>query len=211
VDCLHQAVAAYREVGNRYGLGWASSELGTVHGYLGSVRARLHAVGASACRAREIGHRYGEGRALNGLGLASLQAERHGDALDHLHQALALHREIGAPYPEGETVLCLAEVHRAIGDLDLSRTHYLRAVEITRYTNNLRGQARAHQGLADLLLSGDPQAAAEHRRWRARSTPRSDCPRHGWTRLCALMNNSPGSGSRSLESLSTRQVGCGHP
>lgn len=103
--------------------------------------------------------------ALNNLGEAYQELGRHGEALDHLRQALAIFRATGDLYNEAMTLDSLGNAHVGMG-------HYDEGLDLLRDALALRRQAGDRMGEADTLsriagaLHDKGEASAARESWR---------------------------------------------
>ncbi|MEY9997483.1 tetratricopeptide (TPR) repeat protein [Streptomyces sp. V4I8] len=111
-----QALAATRELGDRYGEGTALTNLGAALWGVERFEEAIDAHTQAATVFRELGDRYGEGMALNNLGAALHRVRRFEEAIDDLAQAATICHEVGNQHREGTALtnlgLALAEVGR---------------------------------------------------------------------------------------------------
>ena len=92
-----QALARFREFGNRLGQAEALNRLGELSSRTSATgQAREYHAQALAI-ARDLGAPLEEARALEGLGQTYLQDGNPGQAAAHLQQALTIYQRIGAP------------------------------------------------------------------------------------------------------------------
>jgi DNA-binding SARP family transcriptional activator len=123
---------------------------------------------------RKAGRVAGEAVTLANLGAAYSELARsdgagvpvtHPDldtAAGYLHEALALHRQIGDRHNEAETLRLLAEVHRDLGDHPKARTLAGTALQLAHATEDQRFQVTALATMASIEAHcGHPDHAAE--------------------------------------------------
>jgi tetratricopeptide (TPR) repeat protein len=98
------ALAAAREVGDRYSEGTALHQLGRVYWRLGRYDEALNCHQRSLEIARAVGDRAGEADRLNNIGSVYDIWGRNDEAVDRYEQALAIRREVGDRAGEGRTL-----------------------------------------------------------------------------------------------------------
>lgn len=109
-----EAVAIFREVGDRVWEALALNAAGWAAAELGDHRRAAEYCSAGLVLAREDGNRYGEAAALDSLGLLAQASGAEADAIGHYREALGLYRELGAARSEAATV----ERLRGLGSTD---------------------------------------------------------------------------------------------
>jgi DNA-binding SARP family transcriptional activator/tetratricopeptide (TPR) repeat protein len=158
IGSFEEALAIYREVGDRQGEAKAATNMSAACFNLGRFRAALDAGRRSLVIQREVGNRYGEGIALGDLGCAARELGLREDAISWHQQALAIFRELGDRDAEADSLSELADVYlgldrvaealdRLTESLDIRRDIGDRHGEAT--TLRLLGQARARGGQPD--------------------------------------------------------------
>jgi len=80
--------------------------------------------------AREIGDRRGEGAGLCELGVALIGLEQNSDALEQLHAALLIFREVNSRSDEAEALKSLAELHQKLGEAEVARGYCEQALAL---------------------------------------------------------------------------------
>ena len=92
-----QALALFRDLGNRLGEAEALNRLGELATRTAAAEdaRRMHAQARTI--ARDLSAAFEEARALEGLGQSHLHAGSQGEASVHLQQALAIYQRIGVP------------------------------------------------------------------------------------------------------------------
>ena len=89
-----QALAIYREIGDRQGEGSALGSLGIAYSSLGQYERAIDFFEQRLAIAREIGNREWEGISLDSLGNAYFSLGQYERAIDFFEQYLAISREI---------------------------------------------------------------------------------------------------------------------
>ena len=92
-----QALALFRDLGNRLGQAEALNRLGELSTRTSATSQARERHTQALAIARDISAPPEEARALEGLGQAHLQDGNPGQAAAHLQQALAIYQRIGAP------------------------------------------------------------------------------------------------------------------
>ncbi|MEV8436985.1 BTAD domain-containing putative transcriptional regulator [Actinosynnema sp. NPDC051121] len=100
--------------------------------------------------ARRLGNRFAEAVALHTLG-GITRNMRPEEALDHLHQALAIREEIGHVHGMAASCLELAGAYQSFGRFDEAIEHGERAVELWTASGDLSAQAVALNNHAGAL------------------------------------------------------------
>jgi class 3 adenylate cyclase/tetratricopeptide (TPR) repeat protein len=180
-----QALALFREVGDRRGEGRALNNLGIARGMqMDPGGAQRHYEQALAL-SRQIGDRRGEGLALMNLGLTVQGYGSFMEARARCAEALQVSEEIGDRYNQSGLLGNLGDVLRDLGAYEEAWSYYRRALDISRevgYPEN-----RILYELALLCHQvGDDKAACEHARQSAQLAEQmndTDGQAHAWTTL----------------------------
>ncbi|MET7484487.1 BTAD domain-containing putative transcriptional regulator [Streptomyces sp. NPDC005538] len=105
------ASSLYRSAKYEVGLAAVTNEVGWTYILLedfeGAAASCRHAVGI----AREVGNRNIEAASWDSLGVAYHRLARHSEALEALHRALALYRELNDAYLIADTLIHIGDVH----------------------------------------------------------------------------------------------------
>ncbi len=149
---LQEALARYREAGNKAGEARALGNLGVACLRQGRYQEAAAYLQQALPMFRESGHRTREASAMDSLGLACLRQGRYQDAATYLQEALDLSREIGSRSSEARALTNL-------GDVDLRQSRYEQATSnlqqslaICRETGDRVGEAYALASFGDLDL-----------------------------------------------------------
>src|SRR5262249_39306912 len=97
---------------------------------------------------RELGQRRLEGDTLGILGSVYRQMHRDADAVEQLHEALAISRETGDRRLEIDTHNSLGETVLSMGQAEDAVAHHATAHHLARQPGDRLEQARALKGLA---------------------------------------------------------------
>jgi tetratricopeptide (TPR) repeat protein len=148
---FEQAMAIYREVGDREGEARAATGLATACIHLERFRQALDASQRSLGLQRAAGDRYGEGIALGDLGSASRELGRHEDAIAFHQQALAIFRELGDTDDEADWLTELADVYLGIDRIEPALNCLHESLVIRRNIGDRHGEAVTLQLLGQAL------------------------------------------------------------
>jgi len=155
-----QALAIYREIGDRQGEGNALGNLGIAYSDLGQYPQAIDLYEQSLAIAREIGDRGGEGNTLGNLGLAYFSLGEYQQAIDLYEQRLAIAREIGDRRGEGNALGNLGLAYSDLGQYQPAIDLYEQALVILREIGDRRGEGNTlgNLGNAYANLGQYPQA-----------------------------------------------------
>jgi tetratricopeptide (TPR) repeat protein/transcriptional regulator with XRE-family HTH domain len=159
---LEEAIAAWREIGDRRGESAALGNLGTAWAVLGDTRKAIEFQDLSLLISREIGDLYGEGQALGNLGLAWARLGDARKAIEFYEQSLVIAREIGDRRNEGAVLGNLGLAWDALGGTRKSIAFHERSLAIAREIGDRRseGTGLGNLGIAWARL-GDSSKAIE--------------------------------------------------
>ncbi|XP_078662817.1 uncharacterized protein LOC144906431 [Branchiostoma floridae x Branchiostoma belcheri] len=90
--------------------------------------------------ARDLGRKDKESQAYNRLGLAHYDMGEHEESLEWHKKDLKMRQESGEKTEQIVTHQCLADSYKALGKLDLARSHYQSAMTIAMETGNKQEQ-----------------------------------------------------------------------
>ena len=113
--------------------------------------------------AREDGHRHNEAWCLNCLGVALRRMGRYDEALAAHEQAFTLLDELFEDHWKIHFLNAYAETCRLAGLPEKALTLHHQALTLAPKLGNRHAESLAHEGLAALLDTTDPEAATEHR------------------------------------------------
>jgi len=128
IDFHQQYLTIAREIGNRLGEGTALGNLGNAYNSLGRYEEAIDFHQQSLTITREIGDRQGEGVGLVNMGTTQLKLEQYSESLTNNQAALDIFQEIGSREGEAEALKNLAELHHALGAIDLARQYCQQAL-----------------------------------------------------------------------------------
>ncbi|WP_280382751.1 ATP-binding protein [Nocardia wallacei] len=161
-DLHRQALALYRELGNRLGQANALGNLGIVHQRTGDHTDAADLQQQALGLYRELGDRLGQAGALDHLGLVRRLTGDYADAADLHQQALALYRELGNRRGQADTLTNLGLVHMWTGNHAEAASLHRQAVALFRELGNRLGQANTLGNLGVVhQLTGDYAEAAD--------------------------------------------------
>ena len=113
--------------------------------------------------AREDGHTHNEAWGLNCLGVALRHMGRYDEALESHRQAFALLDELFEAHWKIHFLDSYAETCRLAGLPDEALRLHREALTLAPAIGYRHKEALAHAGIAAVLATTDPQAAAHHR------------------------------------------------
>jgi DNA-binding SARP family transcriptional activator len=162
VGCFEEALAIYREIGDRPGQARAANNVAQACLRLSRFPEALEAARSSLVVQRQAGIRYGEGIALGNLGDACRELGRYGESTDHLERALVIFRELGDQHSEADSLSDLGDVYLTMGRLNDALSCLRASLAIWRTHGERHGQAAtlSRLGLAT-KHAGRPEEARE--------------------------------------------------
>ena len=143
VGCSEEALAIYREIGDRPGQARAANNVAQACLRVRRFPQAVKAARRSLAVQRQAGDRYGAGIALGNLGDACRALARFDEAIGHLEQALDIFRELGDEHSQADSLSDLGEVYLAMGRLDDAEGCLLASLAIWRAIGERYGQAAA--------------------------------------------------------------------
>jgi tetratricopeptide (TPR) repeat protein len=162
IGVYEQALAIFREIGDRRGEGGDLASLGNGYSVLGEVRRAIGVYEQALAIFREIGDRRGEGTALTGLGSAHSALGEVRRAIGVYEQALAIDREIGDRRGEGADVASLGSAYYALGEVRRAIEFYEQSLAIFREIGHRGGEGAALDCLGSASSAlGDVRRAIE--------------------------------------------------
>ncbi len=160
LDNFNQALAIFRNLGERNGEALVLNDTGPAFAALGQKQKALDAYKQAIALWREVGNRQGEALTLNNIGRLYNDLGEHQTALDYYNQALPMWREVGNRSGEA---LALSDMGRAYADLGQPAKavdFQTQALPIYRQTGSRRGEAMVLNNLGrDHSDLGDAQQA----------------------------------------------------
>jgi tetratricopeptide (TPR) repeat protein len=140
---FQEALAVYREAGDRAAEGTWLNNLGHVYQGLGRPEEALDHYQQALAIMREVRDRVGERRALNSVGMFYQRLGRPQEALAHLQQALTICRALRDRAEEGRVLANVGMVYRSLGRPEDALEHYQQALAISRERGDRAGEGRA--------------------------------------------------------------------
>ena len=141
IDLHTQAMAIFRDIGDRHGEGAALGSLGRCRYRLGDYRQAIDLHTQSLASARDIGDRWGEGTQLGSLGLCRYHLGDYRQAIDLHTQAMAIFRDIGDRHGEGSQLVNLGNCHFSLGDYRQAIGLHTQSLAIARDIGYRQGEA----------------------------------------------------------------------
>ena len=125
-----QALALFRDLGNRRGQADALNDLGVVQQLTGDYPAAAASHQQALDMFRDVGDRHGQAEALNSLGELLSRSSDSRQARDHHAQALAIARDISAPLEEARALEGIGHCHLQDGNPGDGTAHLQQALAI---------------------------------------------------------------------------------
>lgn len=129
---LRESLAIALEVGNRYGEGLALSNLGEIYLGLQSYGDADRHLGEALRVRREIGDHWGAGITLNSQGDSFLAQRMFAASMEKYAEAFELQSAIGSKAGAARSLLGLASVLQATGDVPRAREYLVKAIAVFR-------------------------------------------------------------------------------
>jgi tetratricopeptide (TPR) repeat protein len=165
IDLYQQALAIFRETGNRASEGAVLGNLGACYYELGQLPQAIDLYEQALTVSRETGSRANEGSILSGLGICCRQLGQLPRAIDLCEQALAIARQTGKRESEATDLGNLGICYRDLGQLTRAIDLYEQALTVSRETGSRRTQSNNLDNLADAFGNlGAWSQAAEYSR-----------------------------------------------
>ena len=130
LDFHQQDLTIAREIGDRQGEGSALGNLGITYEKLGDYAQSVDYAKQHLEIAREIGDKRGEGAGLRELGVALFRQHSTTEALENLQAALSIFQEVKSQDDEAENLKNLAELHQALGEVEVARQYCQHALAL---------------------------------------------------------------------------------
>jgi|GEM_PF-2797583 len=150
-ESVQEAMEIFEKEGDRGGLIESYNLLGDIE----RERSDLNEAGKWYQKAMELAKEEGDrreiARAARGLGYIDWRQGNYESALKMLAKAENISKEVKDPI-YGIVLVDTGNVHSALGDLELARDYYTRAVEELQKSENLWDLARAYNNLGDSYL-----------------------------------------------------------
>jgi len=141
------AVALYRVLGDRQGIGWALTNLGTILQDLGEYPRATMVLTEGLDLFQKLSDRSGMANALDRLGDVARDQGEMGRASELLEASLALWRELGDLRQGTDTLNGLGDVALSQGDYPRATARYQEALTLFRQVGDKNGSAYALRNL----------------------------------------------------------------
>jgi CHAT domain-containing protein/uncharacterized protein HemY len=146
---LEQALAVWRELGDRYWAVLSLSSLGRAHNTLRHFEQAVACHEEALLITRELKKRAEEGRALNNLCFVYHGMARYEKAIDYCEQGLTIAREVNNREGEGVALNNLANAWYSLGRYEKAIGHYEQVLAIMRQVKNRRSEGLILSNLAN--------------------------------------------------------------
>ena len=146
---LEQALAVWRELGDRYWAALALTGLGRAHNTLRHYEQAVACHEEALALTRELKYRADEGRALTNLCFVYHGMARYEKAIDYCEQGLAIAREVKNMEGEGIALNNLANAWYSLGRYEKAIGHYEQVLAIMRQVKNRRSEGLILSNLAN--------------------------------------------------------------
>ncbi len=127
-----QALRLYRALGMPAGETRQLTVIGWYHAQAGDYDSASASGGVALASARRQGHREDEAIVLGLFGYIAQHAGRHAAAIEWYQQSHTLLHEVGSTYFEAGALDFLGQAHSALGEADLARPAWERALDLCR-------------------------------------------------------------------------------
>jgi non-specific serine/threonine protein kinase len=131
-----EALALFRDVGDRSGIALSISNLGHVAKREGSYGAAGKLYAESLAIRRELGDRAGIAASLYDLGVVARREAHYDTARDLFTESVALHQAIGNKFGAAVSLMSLGVLAENLMDLEKSRSLYIESLQIFRELNH---------------------------------------------------------------------------
>jgi tetratricopeptide (TPR) repeat protein len=162
VEVYDEALAIFREIGDAGSEGGTLSYLGVAYERLGRRTEALECEQLAVRLLRATGDASGEAIALGEIGNIYCRLGQPTVALDYHHQALVLVRQTSSRHTETRILNDLAATCAAAGRAGQANLLHHEALSLAGETRNPYEQGRAHDGIAQVRYSADPDDAQRH-------------------------------------------------
>jgi DNA-binding SARP family transcriptional activator/tetratricopeptide (TPR) repeat protein len=169
IGYFEQALAIYREIGDRRDEAGAANNLAFCYLILGRHEEAVAPLLDSLQLQRELGRRYGEAVALCNLGEAYIELGRYDEAIARSQEALAITREINAVRDEGYALHNLGRAYLEQGRLAEAAGLLEQALPIHRAAGDRYGEAQDLQRIGTVHAQAGRLAEARQTWTQARS------------------------------------------
>ncbi len=130
INFHQQSLIIKQEICDRQGEGNSLGNLGLVYDSLGQYDLAINFHQQYLTIAREVGDQRGEGNALGNMGITQIKLKQYPEALGNLQAVLEIFRAIHSPAGEATALKYLAEVHQALGEVEVARQYCQQALAL---------------------------------------------------------------------------------
>ncbi|MGA9060975.1 MAG: tetratricopeptide repeat protein [Terracidiphilus sp.] len=141
LDYFNQALATFRNLGERNGEALVLNDMGPAYAGLGQKQKALDVYNQAIATWRELGNRQGEALTLDNLGWLYRDLGQHQTALDYYNQALPIWREVGNRIGEARALSDIGRAYADLGQPAKALDYAAQALPIFRETGSRRGEA----------------------------------------------------------------------
>ena len=127
-----QSLVIRREIGDQRGEGIALGNLGIAYNRLKQYELALSFHEQSLVIRREIGDSQGEGMTLANMGATQLKLKQYPESLTQNRAAFEIFQKIGDRNNEAEALKNLAELHQALGEVEVARHYCQQALSLAK-------------------------------------------------------------------------------
>ena len=160
---FEQALALFREKGNRRGEAISLGQIGNCYERIADYPRALEFLGRALAMKHELGDRLEEGKTLSNLGLVFWDMGDYTKAIDHFTRGLQIARESGDKRLEGTALNNLGLVYDEQGDYRRSLDNYNRALELQRTAKFAQGETDTLGNIGGVyLLLGQYRQARDY-------------------------------------------------
>jgi CHAT domain-containing protein/tetratricopeptide (TPR) repeat protein len=147
-----QALALYRQIGNREGQADARNEIGILHAYQDRRGQALAELREALRLYRALGRREEAARGLNNIAIIHKRAGDYDAALRTYREALQVFRELGDKKSRAVVLSNMALVHEKQGEYGKGLTMHEKALRTYRALGNRAGIARSLDNIGDVQV-----------------------------------------------------------
>lgn len=150
IQKYEEALALWRDLGNKRMEAYALNELGTVIGSLGESKKAVVYFDQALILWRDIGDRLNEANALNNGGLEHWRLGDSHKALENYSNALALQRSLGASGGEATTLNNMGIAYSSLGRLQEALESLNQSLPLRRALGDRAGEASALHNIGSI-------------------------------------------------------------
>ena len=162
LQSFQQALAIYKEIGDKEGEADSLNNLGRAYNNLGQYRQAIEFSQQSLVIAREIGSRQVEAKSLRNLGSAYYFLGQYQKAIEFFQQSLAISREIGDRQQEAKSLGNLGGAYYSLGEYQKAIEFVQQSLAIARQIGDRQWEATSLNNLGRAYDSlGQYQKAIE--------------------------------------------------